>query len=227
MRKWKRYLTGALAAGTAVCMAVYPALAAPEDTAEQAGEEDGLFQVRESPLPVQSYDSGGYRIDVYGAFTQMTGPDGAVTSLEDSRLLYKRGTMLSVSSEFDFYGDRPDQVVVDSVSGEGGTTQYLSVLESDRSLEDYYTQIEWPDELPNSNIVEISSTLDTAGLPEPDLLIRTCGEQRISNFLLWQLAYTEFYFTPVAWPDFTKEELEKAVEAYNHRDRRYGLVKDE
>ena len=73
----------------------------------------------------------------------------------------------------------------------------------------------------------ISSTLDTAGLPEPDLLIRTCGEQRISNFLLWQLAYTEFYFTSVAWPDFTKEELEKAVEAYNHRDRRYGLVKDE
>ena len=73
----------------------------------------------------------------------------------------------------------------------------------------------------------ISNTLDTAGLPEPDLLIRTCGEQRISNFLLWQLAYTEFYFTPVAWPDFTKEELEKAVEAYNHRDRRYGLVKDE
>lgn len=66
--------------------------------------------------------------------------------------------------------------------------------------------------------------LDTAGIPEPDLLIRTCDEQRISNFLLWQLAYTEFYFTPVAWPDFTKEELEKAVAAYNKRDRRYGLV---
>ena len=70
----------------------------------------------------------------------------------------------------------------------------------------------------------ISETLDTGGLPEPDLLIRTCNEQRISNFLLWQLAYTEFYFTPVAWPDFTKEELEKAIEAYNHRDRRYGKV---
>lgn len=68
--------------------------------------------------------------------------------------------------------------------------------------------------------------LDTAGIPEPDLLIRTCDEQRISNFLLWQLAYTEFYFTPVAWPDFTKEELEKAVAAYNKRDRRYGLVKE-
>ncbi|MCI9336085.1 MAG: isoprenyl transferase [Lachnospiraceae bacterium] len=67
--------------------------------------------------------------------------------------------------------------------------------------------------------------LDTAGIPEPDLLIRTCNEQRISNFLLWQLAYTEFYFTPVLWPDFTKEELIKAVEAYNHRDRKYGGLK--
>ncbi len=69
--------------------------------------------------------------------------------------------------------------------------------------------------------------LDTAGLPEPDLLIRTCNEQRISNFLLWQLAYTELYFTPVAWPDFTKDELIKAVEAYNHRDRKYGGIKPE
>ena len=69
--------------------------------------------------------------------------------------------------------------------------------------------------------------LDTHGLPEPDLLIRTCNEQRISNFLLWQLAYTEFYFTEVPWPDFSREELIKAVEAYNHRDRRFGLVKEE
>lgn len=70
----------------------------------------------------------------------------------------------------------------------------------------------------------LAGMLDTQGLPEPDLLIRTCNEQRISNFLLWQLAYTEFYFTPVPWPDFSKEELVKAVEAYNHRDRRYGRV---
>jgi len=68
----------------------------------------------------------------------------------------------------------------------------------------------------------ISESLDTAGVPEPDLLIRTCGEQRISNFLLWQLAYTEFYFTPIPWPDFTKEELIKAVEAYNQRERKHG-----
>ena len=73
----------------------------------------------------------------------------------------------------------------------------------------------------------ISDTLDTKGIPEPDLLIRTCNEQRISNFLLWQLAYTEFYFTSVAWPDFSKEELIKAVEAYNHRNRKYGGIKEE
>lgn len=82
-------------------------------------------------------------------------------------------------------------------------------LDSDQVTEDY-----------------LSELLDTRGLPEPDLLIRTCNEQRISNFLLWQLAYTEFYFTDVLWPDFTKEELIKAVEYYNGRDRRYGGVKE-
>ena len=81
-----------------------------------------------------------------------------------------------------------------------------------------------PEEITESVLAD---ALDTAGGPEPDLLIRTCNEQRISNFLLWQLAYTEFYFTPVLWPDFTKEELIKAVEAYNHRDRKYGGLKEE
>ena len=72
-----------------------------------------------------------------------------------------------------------------------------------------------------------SSYLDTAEIPDPDLLIRTSGEERLSNFLLWQLAYTEFYFADVHWPDFTKEELAKAIEAYNRRDRRYGGVREE
>jgi undecaprenyl diphosphate synthase len=71
----------------------------------------------------------------------------------------------------------------------------------------------------------ISARLDTAGLPDPDLLIRTSGEERLSNFLPWQLAYTEFYFTDICWPDFNKEELEKAIDAYNHRTRRFGGLK--
>ena len=70
------------------------------------------------------------------------------------------------------------------------------------------------------------SYLDTSGIPAPDLLIRTSGEQRLSNFLLWQLAYSEFYFTDIHWPDFSADELEKAIEAYNKRDRRYGGVKE-
>ena len=71
----------------------------------------------------------------------------------------------------------------------------------------------------------ISGYLDTKGIPDPDLLIRTSGEERLSNFLLWQLAYTEFYFTDVLWPDFDKNELKKAIDYYNGRDRRYGGVK--
>ena len=73
----------------------------------------------------------------------------------------------------------------------------------------------------------ISAHLDTAGIPDPDLLIRTSGEQRLSNYLMWQLAYTEFYFTDLPWPNFSKEELSKAIEKYNQRERRYGGVKEE
>lgn len=71
-----------------------------------------------------------------------------------------------------------------------------------------------------------ASYLDTRELPDPDLLIRTSGELRLSNYLLWQLAYSEFYFTDVPWPDFTKEELIRAIEHYNSRERRFGGIKE-
>ena len=71
----------------------------------------------------------------------------------------------------------------------------------------------------------IANHLDTAGIPDPDLLIRTSGEQRISNFLLWQLSYSEFYFPDVLWPDFSTEDLEKAIEFYNSRERKFGGLK--
>lgn len=70
----------------------------------------------------------------------------------------------------------------------------------------------------------ITASLDTAELPDPDLMIRTSYELRISNYLLWQLAYAEFYFTEVPWPDFDEKELKKAVDAYGQRNRRFGKV---
>ena len=73
---------------------------------------------------------------------------------------------------------------------------------------------------------QFGNYLYSAGIPDPDLLIRPGGEMRISNFLLWQCAYAEFYFTDVLWPDFTPEELDKAIAEFNRRDRRYGGVKN-
>ena len=72
---------------------------------------------------------------------------------------------------------------------------------------------------------QFGSYLYSAGIPDPDLLIRPGGEQRISNFLLWQCAYAEFYFTDVLWPDFSPQELDKAIAEFQRRDRRYGKVK--
>lgn len=82
-----------------------------------------------------------------------------------------------------------------------------------------------PDDLITNEI--FTSYLDTAALPDPDLLIRTSGEYRLSNFLLWQTAYTEFYFTEVLWPDFGRDDLLKAIIDYQKRERRFGLTSDQ
>lgn len=74
------------------------------------------------------------------------------------------------------------------------------------------------------DVEKYNTYLDTKDLPDPDLMIRTSGEQRLSNYLLWQLAYAEFYFTSVPWPDFNEEELKKAVAEYENRNRRFGGV---
>lgn len=79
-------------------------------------------------------------------------------------------------------------------------------------------------EIDDINEAKFSSYLDTKDIPDPDFMIRTSGEQRLSNYLLWQLAYAEFYFTPVAWPDFTPDELKKAIEEYDKRNRRFGGI---
>ena len=83
------------------------------------------------------------------------------------------------------------------------------------------------EEIENIDENLFANYLDTKGIPDPDLLIRTSGELRLSNFLLWQLAYTEFYFTDVLWPDFNKDELQKAIEYYNSRNRRFGKTEEQ
>ena len=93
------------------------------------------------------------------------------------------------------------------------------VRASRRLIEDYRTSGKDTAELTEA---EFASYLDTAGVPDPDLLIRTSGELRLSNYLLWQLAYSEIYITDTLWPDFNKEELEKAIISYNGRERRFG-----
>ncbi len=77
------------------------------------------------------------------------------------------------------------------------------------------------------NDATIASYLSTAGIPDPELLIRTSGEERISNFLLWQLAYSELYFTPKYWPDFRKADLYEAILNYQHRERRFGKTSEQ
>lgn len=112
------------------------------------------------------------------------------------------------------YGGRDE--LIRSIKG-----QYLHLIEENKSSH--------PDKLKEAvdTISEESfeQFLDTKDMPDPDLMIRTSGELRTSNFLPWQLAYTEFYFTECHWPDFDKEELVKAIDYYNRRDRRYGGVK--
>lgn len=102
---------------------------------------------------------------------------------------------------------------------------YGSRDEIRRAMQDIAEKVK-SGEVEPSEITEdmISSSLDTKDIPDPDLLIRTSGEQRLSNYLLWQMAYTEFYFTDVAWPAFDRTELIKACQEYAQRNRRYGGI---
>ena len=78
-----------------------------------------------------------------------------------------------------------------------------------------------------SIVISFTSLLTTASIPDPELLIRTSGEYRVSNFLLWQIAYSELYFTPTLWPDFSKEEFYKAIVDYQGRERRFGMTSEQ
>lgn len=110
--------------------------------------------------------------------------------------------------------DRLTLVVFLSYSGKWDILQAVKRVASERR-----------DSIDSLTMEDFGQYLVTAGIPDPDLIIRTSGEQRLSNYLLWQGAYAELYFTDVLWPDFGAEELRKAIAAYSLRDRRYGKVK--
>ena len=111
--------------------------------------------------------------------------------------------------------DRLELIVFLSYSGKWDIMQAVKRLALEKT----------PSEIQAMTLDDFDGWLVTAGVPDPDLIIRTSGEQRVSNYLLWQGAYSEYYFTPVLWPDFREEQLRQALEEYARRDRRYGNVK--
>ncbi len=130
-------------------------------------------------------------------------PDVVVKAIEEAQRLTKNNTVMTVNVAFN-YGSRLE--IIDAVKSIATRVcaGHLAVDAIDEAT--------------------MSDALYTRGLPDPDLLIRTSGEKRISNFLLWQLSYAEFYFTEKFWPDFTKEELVKAIEDFKNRERRFGNI---
>jgi undecaprenyl diphosphate synthase len=108
-----------------------------------------------------------------------------------------------------------DRLILNIAFNYGGRDEIVQAIQ--RMMKDGVPPEKVTDEL-------VSQYLYTAGVPDPDLIIRTSGELRVSNFLIWQAAYSEWYITPTFWPDFDKEEYHRALEAFSHRDRRFGKV---
>ena len=132
-----------------------------------------------------------------------------------ARLSAKLNDAIDGMMEKTAHGDRLTVVVFLSYSGKWDILQAVARASAELG----------PEKMAAIDEETFSKYLVTAGIPDPDLLIRTSGEQRISNYLLWQSAYTEFLFTDVLWPDFRKDEFKAALKEYAGRDRRYGKVK--
>ena len=169
------------------------------------GEVEALMKLLESYLKncIKTADKNNMRVRVIGDTTRLS--ERFQERIRELEAAYAKNDGLNLQIAIN-YGSRDEM------------TRAMR-----RMSEDVAAGKRKPEEI-TENVFE--EYLDTAGIPDPDLLIRTSGELRLSNFLLWQLAYSEFYFTDVPWPDFHKEELERAIEAYNKRDRRFGGLTD-
>lgn len=177
-----------------------------ENWSRPDSEVDAIMSLLESYLKncQKIAKKNNMRVRVIGDLSRLTEKFREnIKALEESSRDYD-GLCLTIAIN---YGSRDEMV-------RGMKKMTKDVLEGKLGLEDISEE-------------KFSSYLDTAGIPDPDLLIRTSGEMRLSNYLLWQLAYSEFYFTDIPWPDFHEKELRQAVEAYSARDRRYGGLKEE
>lgn len=164
-------------------------------------EVDALMKLLESYLKncIKTADRNHMRVRVIGDIGRLS--DAFQKKIQKLEEASARNSGLNLTIAIN-YGSRDEMLRAVRRMVEDGRSGKLDVTDIDEA--------------------RFASYLDTRGLPDPDLLIRTSGEQRLSNYLLWQLAYSEFYFTETAWPDFHKEELVEAIEAYNRRDRRFG-----
>ncbi len=172
-----------------------------ENWERPVAEVEGLMQLmlkailEETPL----FQKNGIRFRVIGDFSRLS--DKLKCEIDECMKLTEQNGVL-------------DLIVFLSYSGKWDILQAVNRYIADNK-----------DDLRPITADTISSYLSTAGIPDPDLLVRTSGEQRISNYMLWQTAYTEYYFTEVLWPDFRKPHFQAAIEAFSRRDRRFGKVK--
>lgn len=166
-------------------------------------------------------------------------PEGEVNALMrllHSYLLSKKQKMINEGIRFNVIGDTKllsselqKEIANTKEATRRGDKMTLTVALSYGSRQEICRAVNkiYSDKKSEITVEELTSALDTSDIPDPDLLIRTSGEYRISNFLLWQLAYTELYFTDVLWPDFSKEEIVKAIKEYQRRERRFGLTSEQ
>ena len=169
-------------------------------------EVSALMKLLESYLKncIKTAEKNNMRVRVIGEINRLAEPfQKKIRELEETSA-HHTGLNLTIAIN---YGSRDEMIRAMKHMAEDVQSEKLQIEQIDESL--------------------FASYLDTKDLPDPDLLIRTSGEQRLSNYLLWQLAYSEFYFTDVPWPDFHKEELLEAVKAYSNRDRRFGALSDQ
>lgn len=206
-----------------------------------AGHREGMRAVREV---VEGATVAGVRILTLFAFSMENWqrPGAEVSALmgllrlyaaKERRSLSKQGVEVRVLGELDRLDEATRKAVDDIIEGtRGGDALQLNLMISYSGRGELVRAAQIlarraadglldPDAIDETQLQDV---LFTRGLPDPDLLIRTSGEMRVSNFLLWQIAYTEIHSSPVLWPDFTREDLFRAIVDYQGRDRRFGRV---